>query len=327
MKIIINNNTNPYFNLAAEEYVLKNFSDECFMLWRNESCIVVGKHQNTLSQINETYVNLHNIPVVRRLSGGGTVFHDLGNLNFTFVKNNANDSFNDFKKFTQPIVDVLITLGLDAQFSGRNDITIDSKKISGNAQYKYQNRIFHHGTLLFSSNIKDLSPALKYDKEKFKDKSVKSIKSRVTNISNYLCEPMNINEFKNLIINHILSTHKCELYNFTDTDVCNINNLVENKYSKWLWNYGTSPNYTYKNKLKFNGGLVEVYLVVKKGIITSVNFYGDFFSKNGTESISSSLIDTHHTRNSVKTVLSQFCIDDYFSSIKLDELIQVICDC
>ena len=190
MLYIYNKNTNPYFNLAAEEYVLKEFQEECFMLWRNEPSIIVGKNQNTLAEINLDYVRQHKIPVVRRLSGGGAVFHDLGNLNFTFIVNEDVSSFSDFKRFTQPIIDVLRKLSVNAEFSGRNDITIDGKKISGNAQYYYKNRILHHGTLLFSSSITDLSAALKVRPVKFEDKGVKSVSKRVTNISEHLKEPL-----------------------------------------------------------------------------------------------------------------------------------------
>ncbi len=175
MRCIKNPETNPYFNLAAEEYVLKNFNDDCFMLWRNRPSIIVGKHQNTLSEININHVKENNIDVVRRLSGGGAVFHDLGNLNFTFIKNVNNESnLVDFKKYTQPIIDVLKHLGVDAKFEGRNDIMINGRKVSGNAEHVFKRRVLHHGTLLFSSVMADLSKVLKVNPLKYQDKGVKS---------------------------------------------------------------------------------------------------------------------------------------------------------
>ena len=244
MLYIYNKNTNPYFNLAAEEYVLKEFQEECFMLWRNEPSIIVGKNQNTLAEINLDYVRQHKIPVVRRLSGGGAVFHDLGNLNFTFIVNEDVSSFSDFRRFTQPIIDVLRKLSINAEFSGRNDITIDGKKISGNAQYYYKNRILHHGTLLFSSSITDLSAALKVRPVKFEDKGVKSVSKRVTNISEHLKEPITIEQFIDLIMNHIREqTRGSEMYEFTQEDIEKIEKLVREKYSTWEWNFGTSPDY------------------------------------------------------------------------------------
>ena len=191
MLCIYNKNTNPYFNLACEEYILKEFNEECFMLWRNSPCIVVGKNQNTLSEINKDYVDKNNITIVRRLSGGGAVFHDLGNINFTFISNQK-ETFNDFKRFTVPIIDALKQLNVNAEFSGRNDLTIDGKKFSGNAQYCYKNRVLHHGTLLFSANVKDISQSLNVKEKKFEGKAVKSVKSRVTNISSHLKSPMKV---------------------------------------------------------------------------------------------------------------------------------------
>ena len=174
MLCIINTNTKPYFNLAAEDYVLRNFKDDCFMLWRNKPSIIIGKHQNTLAEINLEYVKDNNIDVVRRLSGGGAVFHDLGNLNFTFIKNAKDEgSLVDFKKYIQPILEVLQSLGVNAKFEGRNDIMIDGKKISGNAEHVFKRRVLHHGTLLFLSQIADLSKALKVNPLKYQDNGVK----------------------------------------------------------------------------------------------------------------------------------------------------------
>ena len=186
MLCIKDSHTDPYFNIAADEYALKYLEDDCFMLWRNEPSIIVGKHQNTLAEINVDYVMKNNIKVVRRISGGGAVFHDLGNLNFTFVKNAGEDAQGDFRKFTQPILDVLQSMGINAKFEGRNDLTIDGKKFSGNAESIWKNRVLHHGTLLFSAVMTDLSAALKVNPLKFQDKAVKSVRSRVTNISEHL---------------------------------------------------------------------------------------------------------------------------------------------
>ena len=191
MLLIYNEKTNPFFNLAMEEYFLKNFDEDIFILWRNESSVIVGKNQNTLSEINLDYIKENSIPVVRRQSGGGAVFHDLGNINFTFIASN-NDNFSDFKRFTTPIIELLKTLDINAKFSGRNDLLIDGCKFSGNAQYNYKNKVMHHCTLLFSSQISDMSNALKVKPIKFEGKSIKSVKARVTNISEHLKVPMDI---------------------------------------------------------------------------------------------------------------------------------------
>jgi lipoate---protein ligase len=207
MLCINNLSTEPYFNMALEEHLLRNFSANIFMLWRNNNAIVVGKHQNTLAEINLDFVKQQNIKVVRRLSGGGTVFHDLGNLNFTFIENGEGEELINFRKYTQPILDVLAQLGVEARFEGRNDLTINGLKFSGNAEHVFRKRTLHHGTLLFSSQISDLTQALNVDPEKFKDKAVKSVRSRVTNISDHLKVKMDVKEFANRIMNHIRSKY------------------------------------------------------------------------------------------------------------------------
>lgn len=325
MLYIYNKNTNPYFNLASEEYVLKEFQEECFMLWRNEPSIIVGKNQNTLAEINLDYVRQNKIPVVRRLSGGGAVFHDLGNLNFTFIVNEDVSSFSDFKRFTQPIIDVLKKLSVNAEFSGRNDITIDGKKISGNAQYYYKNRILHHGTLLFSSSITDLSAALKVRPVKFEDKGVKSVSKRVTNISEHLKEPITIEQFIDLIMNHIREQNGgSEMYEFTQEDIKKIEKLVKEKYSTWEWNFGTSPDYRFKNEKKFAGGTVEVNLNVEKGTIKDIKIYGDFFGKYDVSEVENLLKGVKHSEDDIRKVLSNIDFNDYFANITVDNLIEIL---
>ena len=320
MLLIYNEKTNPYFNLAMEEYLLKNFNEDMFILWRNDKSVIVGKNQNTLSEINLEYIKENSIPVVRRQSGGGAVFHDLGNINFTFISNN-NESFNDFKKFTTPIIELLKTLDINAEFSGRNDLLIDGCKFSGNAQYNYKNKVMHHGTLLFSSQISDLSNALKAKPLKFEGKGVKSVKARVTNISDHLKEPMDVLEFKDLIINHLSKTNpNNKYYNLSKLDIENINKLVEEKYSTWDWNFGYSPKYSLYNELKYPGGNVEFNLNVDKGIIKDIKFFGDFFGKCDISHIENLLSNTKHEEESIKNILNSININNYFLGANTDIL-------
>ena len=320
MLLIYNDKTNPYFNLAMEEYLLKNFNEDLFILWRNESSVIVGKNQNTLSEINLEYIKENNIPVVRRQSGGGAVFHDLGNINFTFIAND-NNSFSDFKRFTQPIIDLLKTLDINAEFSGRNDLLIDGKKFSGNAQYNYKNKVMHHGTLLFSSQIGDLSNALKVKPIKFEGKGIKSVKSRVTNISEHLKDDIDILEFKDLVMNHLAKSNADNKpYTLTQDDITGINTLVDEKYNSWDWNFGNSPKYSLTNELKYPGGNVEFNLNVEKGIIKEIKFFGDFFGKCDVSFIEELLIDTKHEENSIKKSLELVDINSYFLGCNIDIL-------
>lgn len=324
MLIIRRHNTDPYFNLATEEYVLKEIAEDSFMLWRNSPCIIVGKHQNTLAEINIEYIKHNNIPVVRRLSGGGAVFHDLGNLNFTFIQSGNADLLVDFRKFTQPILDILMKMGINASFEGRNDLTIDGKKFSGNAEHIWKTRVLHHGTLLFSSKMTDLSQALNADPLKFQDKAVKSVRSRVTNISEHLKTSMDVLEFADLIQNHILEMYpEARIYELSEEDHDKIHELVRKKYGTWEWNFGYSPNYNFKKVLRTaNSGTIEFDMDVQNGIILNVKIFGDYFSKLDTEDIESALAGATHEETSVRKALAEFNLNDYFTNLEMDEFIQ-----
>ncbi len=325
MYIIDNTSDNAYFNIATEEYLLKNKNEDFFVLYINPPSIIIGKNQNTLAEINAEYVNEKNITVVRRLSGGGAVYHCQGNLNFSFIINDIEKSFMDFNKFTRPIINILNDMGIQAELSGRNDILISDKKISGNAQFKTKGRMLHHGTLLFSSDLNELEKSLKASPLKFKDKATKSIRSRVANICDYLKNPININEFKKLIIAGILKNNEdCKIYTLTAEDIKAIDRLVEEKYSTWEWNYGYSPKYNYSNEEKFASGLVQAYLFIEEGLIKNIKFYGDFFGKQDISELENKLVGAKHDKKHIEEILLKTDIENYFAGISVNELLNLL---
>ncbi|MDP2888875.1 MAG: lipoate--protein ligase [Bacteroidota bacterium] len=293
-------NTDPYFNLAAEEYFLKNFQENFFVLWRSQPTVVVGKHQNALAEINHDFVHSHHIPVARRLSGGGTVFHDLGNLNFTFIRNVKKIQEVNFKLFTFPIVEALKTLGVEAYTTGRNDLLIDGKKISGNAEHVHRNRVLHHGTLLFKSQLDALKGALKVDLSKFEDKAVQSNRSEVTNIAPYLPEPMSVEDFGNRLFAEISQQIAgTEVYLPTETDIEAIQKLSDEKYRTWDWIFGYSPKYRFANKFQTAKGEICINLLVEKGLLVEVEITGAISETLGQQ-IKEALLGCRHELQAVE---------------------------
>lgn len=313
----------PAFNLATEEYLLNNKPEDCFYLYINKPSIIVGKHQNSLAEINVDYVKENNIDVIRRLSGGGAVFHDPGNLNFSFIMTEQEDKSGDFRKYTQPILDVLKSLGVDAKFEGRNDMTIKGKKFSGNAKCFYNGKVLQHGTILFSSKLPDLSQALKLNPLKYRDKAVKSISSRVTNISEHLGSKISLEEFEERIINHVRTIYEdSEIYELTAGDIEAINKLVKEKYGTWEWNFGQSPQYNFQKGIKTTGGHIEINLEVKKGEIKNIKIFGDFFNIREVSELENLLIGAPHERNQIEKLLSTIGIENYLTNVRPEEFVE-----
>ena len=324
MLFVFNENTDPYFNMAAEEYLVQNLSEEVFMIWRNHNTIVVGRNQNTLSEIHYEYVKEHGIQVVRRMSGGGAVFHDMGNVNFTFVVNSGDD-FSNYKRFCEPVIGFLQTLGVTATLSGRNDILVDGKKISGNAQYMHRGRVMHHGTLLFNASGDRLSEALKVSEDKIKSKGIKSVRSRVTNISSHLKSPMSVENFVEKFADYMVKNiPDCRYYDIMQHEA-EIQKLRDEKYATWEWNFGYSPKYELMHTKRFPAGSVEVYLdIAGTSEIKAVKIYGDFFSKLPVAALEQKLMGVRHEAEAISEALSGVDISEYIAGVTNEDFMTLL---
>ncbi|WP_321294935.1 lipoate--protein ligase [Marinifilum fragile] len=325
MNYFISNSNDTYYNLACEEYLLKNYDEDFFFLYINQDSLVVGKHQNTLAEINLDRVNEENIPVVRRLSGGGTVYHDFGNLNYCLIKKGEKGKLVDFKGYSSPIIQALQKLGVNAKFEGKSDLTIDGKKFSGNASHVYKNKVMQHGTMLFSSDLKRLNQLLKVNPLKFTDRGVRSIRSRVTNISEYLSSPISISEFANKVIQEFALTYpNSKLFSFSDEDITTIENLKTDKFQTWEWNYGYSPNYKFEKICNYPfGQILEIEMQIENGIITELDISGNCIKTKDFHCFIETIKGSNHINSLIYIKLNDMNLDLYFNKLGSKELYQL----
>lgn len=319
--------TDPAFNLALEQYVFDSMprSRQYFLLWQNQNAIIVGKHQNTLAEINEAYVRAHGIRVIRRLSGGGAVYHDLGNLNYTWITDADDRHQVDLGKFCQPVAEALRALGADAEVSGRNDILIDGRKISGNAQYIREGRVMHHGTLLFDSDLSVLGNALKVDPAKIQAKGVQSVRSRVSTIRPHLRQAASLTDFKQLLLEKLFPNGVTEYY-LTDADIQSIKQLRQQRYDTWDWNYGASPPCSLIRKKRMEGcGTVEAHIRLEKGRIAGISFMGDFFSTEEPEQLAAMLTGLRLTEDDCRSILESADVSRFFTGAEAQDILSLLC--
>lgn len=315
----------PYYNLALEEYVFEVMdpTKEYFMLWQNEHTIVVGKYQNTAEEIDQTYVDQNNIHVVRRLSGGGAVYHDKGNLNYTFIiGKNQNPDF-DFELFSRPVIKALEKYNVHAQVSGRNDILIDGKKFCGNSQYTRKKRILHHGCIMLDSNLDVVSKALKVKAAKFQSKSVKSVQSRVTTINAHAQNPISMEEFKDMLRACAFESNELEQYFLTEEDELAIEALKNKKYATWEWNYGSNPYYNVSIEKKFPSGLVTIKMDAESSVIKAIKIYGDFFGNGDIKQLEEQMAGLR-LDETLESQLSQLNIGYYINGVSAKDLSQML---
>ncbi|WHP41395.1 lipoate--protein ligase [Lysinibacillus boronitolerans] len=318
----------PRINLAIEEYLLKTMDVEkepVLLFYINQPSIIIGKNQNTIEEINTDYVEDNGIIVVRRLSGGGAVYHDLGNLNFSFITNDDGDSFMNYKKFTQPVVDALAKMGVNAELSGRNDILAEGRKVSGNAQFSTKGRMFSHGTLMFDTEIDAVVSALKVKKDKIESKGIKSIRSRVANISEFLKEQMTVEEFRLEILKSIFGGEEnIRYYELTEDDWANIHKLSEERYQTWEWNFGKSPRFNIQKTHRFPTGGIDIRLEVNHGVMEEVHIFGDFFGVGDMADIEQRLVGINYGRAAIAKALADIDIPTYFGGISTEDFLQLI---
>ena len=307
-KFITHDNHDPRFNLASEEYLLKHTKDYYIYLWVNAPSVIVGVNQNAIEEVNHAFVNENDIKVIRRLTGGGAVYHDLNNLCYTVIAP-YEEGENLYKKFSTPVIEYLNSLGVKAEFSGRNDISVNGMKISGNAQTVFNGRVMHHGTLLFDSDLTVLEKALKPNKLKMQSKGIKSVRARVTCIKEYLKSPMTLSEFKEGLCRFFLKT--AELYEFTKSDLKEINALKDGKYSDYAWNIGNSPKGKNVFEKKYAFGVLKFNFDTENGIIANPTITGDFFAVKDIKLFESKLNGIKFTKESLIDAFNDF--SDYVS--------------
>lgn len=316
---------NPYYNLAFEEYVLCHRTEgDYLLLWQNDNTIVVGHNQNTEAEINRAFVEEHHINVVRRGTGGGAVYHDLGNLNYSFITDVGDDGIS-IRRFTQPVVAALRSLGLNAEASGRNDILVEGRKVSGTAQRRHAGRILHHGTLLFDANPGMVAGALNVDPEKFRSKSTKSVRARIGNIRDFLPVDMDLPAFWTYL-KDALSGGGLTPDALTVDELAAVERLKTEKYDTWAWNYGRSPKFDVTRKRYWDGGCLEASVSIADGRITDIRFCGDFLAVRDMDALLAALKDTAYRPEAVRPVLEASPMAELFGAITADEVIATLFD-
>lgn len=322
MKYIESTSHDPYFNLAMEQFVFDEMdrASEYFMLWQNANTVVVGKFQNTAEEVNQAYVDEHDVHVARRLSGGGAVYHDLGNLNYTFIVDQGEAMDFDFKRFAEPVVRALADLGVTAAFTGRNDLTIDGKKFSGSSQYLKHGRIMDHGCIMVDSDLSIVSKVLQPKEAKFISKKSKSVRSRVTTIDSSAESRITVPAFKEALLREIRRSEPLEKVELTEEQLREVERIAEERYRTFEWNYGKEADYSYSNSVKYDFGLVEVQAEIRKSVIEDISIHGDFFGNGEIEDLENALKGERIDEDLDRRIEQKIDIDHYISGMTAADL-------
>ncbi|HGI3146477.1 TPA: lipoate--protein ligase [Streptococcus agalactiae] len=329
MKYIVNTSNDPAYNVALEAYAFQKLTDidEIFILWINEPAIIIGRHQNTIQEINKEFIDKNGIYVVRRLSGGGAVYHDLNNLNYTIISNNTQEGAFDFQTFSKPVIDTLAKLGVKAEFTGRNDLEINGQKFAGNAQAYYKGRMMHHGCLLFDVDMSVLGQALKVSKDKIESKGIKSVRARVTNIVDHLSDKITVQEFSDAILAQMKEEYpEMDEYVLSDAELSEIQAMRDNQFATWDWTYGKAPEYTIERGVRYPAGKITTYANVENSTIKSVKIFGDFFGVKPVDDIEKMLEGVRYDYKDVLAALKTVDTSQYFSRMTPEEITKAIVD-
>ncbi|HEO3561154.1 TPA: lipoate--protein ligase [Streptococcus agalactiae] len=329
MKYIVNTSNDPAYNVALEAYAFQKLTDidEIFILWINEPAIIIGRHQNTIQEINKEFIDKNGIHVVRRLSGGGAVYHDLNNLNYTIISNNTQEGAFDFQTFSKPVIDTLAKLGVKAEFTGRNDLEINGQKFAGNAQAYYKGRMMHHGCLLFDVDMSVLGQALKVSKDKIESKGIKSVRARVTNIVDHLSDKITVQEFSDAILAQMKEEYpEMDEYVLSDAELSEIQAMRDNQFATWDWTYGKAPEYTIERGVRYPAGKITTYANVENSTIKSVKIFGDFFGVKHVDDIEKMLEGVRYDYKDVLAALKTVDTSQYFSRMTPEEITKAIVD-
>lgn len=319
MLTVRNVSNNPFYNQAFEEYVYETFrDDDVFLLWKNTPAVVVGSYQNICREVHVEALRQRGIPVVHRISGGGTVYHDLGNVNYTYIVR-ANGTV-DYDAVLSPVIAALNAIGVPARKNRTCDIAIGDLKISGSAQRMIKGRLLHHGSLLFDTDIEQMVASTTVDSYKITSKSIKSVRDRVTNISEHLPVPMDAETFKETMVRHIMngSTDTCTV---TPEDDARIREIAGEQFQSWERIFGRSPKFTIDRTGRFAGGKVQFKLDVQKGRIRDAAVYGDFFSTLDADTLCAALMGCPYERGAVLAALRSHGIDGAVYRISAEELV------
>ena len=315
----------PFFNQAFEDYVFRNYrEDDVLLLWRNRPAVVVGCYQNICREVHMRALLERGIPVVRRMSGGGTIYTDPGGWQFTFIEHSPEQQI-EFTQYIGPVVDAVRELGADAGFNGRNDLLIDGKKFSGNAQSRLGDCIVHHGSLLYDTNIERMVASTTVDPYKILSKSIKSVRDRVTNISEHLPRRLSVEEFKSCMVRHLMHG-STDTYTVTPEDDARIRQLAQEKFSAWDAIYGKNPRFNLERTGRFPGGKLTFRMDVQKGIIRSASVWGDFFSTLSAEAITDALTGCRYDRAAILDALRKNGIDGAVYQINAADMAALIAD-